>query len=142
MDRIENDARDEMLRAARAKAFATPLGEFHPGNPELFRSNTLWPYFERLRNEEPVHFCSTSPVGNYWSVTKYHDIMHVETNPEIYSSDMNLGGIMLRDVEPDHKWPSFITMDEPKHAPQRKTVSPMFTPTHLDTLAILIRERS
>jgi hypothetical protein len=33
-------------------------------------------------------------------------------------------------------------MDEPHHAPQRKTVSPMFTPTHLDELAILIRERS
>ena len=136
---VELEARQ---RAARENAYAMPLSEFHPGNPELFRSDTLWPYFERLRNEEPVHFCSTSPVGNYWSVTKYNDIMHVETNPAIFSSDVNLGGIMLRDVEPDHKWPSFITMDEPKHAPQRKTVSPMFTPTHLDTLAILIRERS
>jgi cytochrome P450 len=142
MDRIENDARDEMLRAARAKAFATPLGEFRPGNPELFRSNTLWPYFERLRNEEPVHFCSTSPVGNYWSVTKYHDIMHVETNPEIYSSDMKLGGIQLRDLGPEFRWPSFIAMDEPKHGEQRKTVAPMFTPEHLDMLANLIRERS
>ena len=56
------------------------LSEFHPGNPELFRSDTLWPYFERLRNEEPVHFCTTSPVGTYWSVTKYNDIMHVDTN--------------------------------------------------------------
>jgi cytochrome P450 len=142
MDRsmyVELEARQ---RAARENAYKMPLSEFHPGNPELFRSDTLWPYFERLRNEEPVHFCSTSPVGNYWSVTKYSDIMHVETNPAIFSSDVNLGGIMLRDVEPDHKWPSFITMDEPKHAPQRKTVSPMFTPAHLDTLAILIRERS
>ena len=136
---VELEARQ---RAARENAYATPLSEFHPGNPELFRSDTLWPYFERLRNEEPVHFCSTSPVGNYWSVSKYNDIMHVETNPAIFSSDVNLGGVMLRDVEPDHKWPSFIAMDEPQHAPQRKTVSPMFTPTHLDTLAILIRERS
>ena len=142
MDRIGNQARDEMLRAARANAFATPLGEFHPGNPELFRSNTLWPYFERLRNEEPVHFCSTSPVGNYWSVTKYHDIMQVETNPEIYSSDMKLGGIQLRDLGPEFRWPSFIAMDEPKHGEQRKTVAPMFTPEALDMLASLIRERS
>jgi cytochrome P450 len=131
-----------MLRAARAKAFATPLSEFHPGNPELFRSNTLWPYFDRLRNEEPVHFCSTSPVGNYWSVTKYHDIMHVETNPEIYSSDMKLGGIQLRDLGPEFRWPSFIAMDEPKPGEQRKTVAPMFTPEHLDMLANLIREHN
>jgi cytochrome P450 len=135
-------ARDEMLRAARAKAYATPLSEFHPGNPELFRSDTLWPYFERLRNEEPVHFCTTCPVGDYWSVTKYNDIMHVETNPEIFSSDIRLGGIQLRDPGPDYHWPSFIAMDEPKHGQQRKTVAPMFTPEHLDKLAILIRERS
>jgi cytochrome P450 len=48
--------------------------------PELFRSDTLWPYFERLRKEEPVHYCTTCPVGDYWSVTKYNDIMHVDTN--------------------------------------------------------------
>ena len=36
----------------------------------------------------------------------------------------------------------FIAMDPPKHAPQRKTVAPMFAPTHLDELAIKIRKRS
>jgi cytochrome P450 len=135
-------ARSEAQRVAREKAYATPLSEFHPGHPELFRSDTLWPYFERLRNEEPVHFCSTSPVGNYWSVTKYNDIMQVDTNAAIFSSDFRLGGIMLRDVGPDYQWPNFITMDEPRHGPQRKTVAPIFTPTHLDKLAVLIRERS
>jgi hypothetical protein len=68
--------------------------------------------------------------------------MHVDTNAAIFSSDLNLGGVMLRDVDPAYQWPSFIMMDEPHHAPQRKTVSPMFTPTHLDELAILVRERS
>lgn len=130
------------LRAAREKAYATPLDEFHPGAPELFRSDTLWPYFERLRREAPVHYCRTSPVGNYWSVTKYHDIMHVDTHHAIFSSDVRLGGIMLRDVEPEYQWPSFIAMDEPRHGPQRKTVQPMFTPKHLDELAVLIRQRS
>jgi hypothetical protein len=130
------------LEEARAKAYATPLSEFHPGHPELFRSDTLWPWFERLRNEAPVHFCSNSPIGNYWSVTRYHDIMHVDTHPQLFSSDVRLGGIMLRDVEPDYQWPSFIAMDEPMHGPQRKTVSPLFTPVHLDRLAVLIRERA
>jgi cytochrome P450 len=133
---------DDRKRAAREEAYATPLSEFHPGNPALFQNDTLWPYFERLRNEEPVHFCTTSPVGSYWSVTKYNDIMHVDTNAAIFSSDLNLGGIMLRDQEPEYKWPNFIVMDEPEHGPQRKTVAPMFTPTHLDKLAVAIRERS
>jgi cytochrome P450 len=130
------------MRAAREKAYATPLAQFHPGHPELFRSDTLWPYFERLREEEPVHFCSTCPVGNYWSVTKYKDIMHVDTNPALFSSDVRLGGISLRDVGENYSWPSFIAMDEPKHGPQRKTVQPMFTPAHLDKLAVLIRQRA
>ena len=135
-------ARRERMRAARAQAYAAPLCEFHPGNPELFRTDTLWPYFERLRNEEPVHYCTTSPVGSYWSVTKYNDIMHVDTNASVFSSDVNLGGIMLRDLDPEYQWPSFIVMDEPRHGPQRKTVAPMFTPTHLDELAVAIRQRS
>ncbi len=33
-------------------------------------------------------------------------------------------------------------MDPPRHAAQRKTVAPMFTPTHLDNLALNIRKRS
>jgi hypothetical protein len=82
-----SSAHKEIQRVAREKAYATPLSEFHPGNPELFRSDTLWPYFERLRNEEPVHFCSTSPIGNYWSVTKYNNITEVDANSALFSSE-------------------------------------------------------
>jgi cytochrome P450 len=135
-------APDERIRAAREKAYATPLSQFHPGDPQLFQTNTIWPYFERLRNEEPVHFCTTSPVGSYWSVTKYSDIMYVDSNATMFSSEVSRGGIMLRDPEPQYKWPSFITMDEPLHGRQRKSVAPMFTPANLDKLAKSIRERS
>ena len=132
----------ERLRQAREEAYSTPLKDFHPGAPQLFRDDTLWPWFERLRKEEPVHYCTNSPIEPYWSVTKYNDIMHVDTNHGIFSSDVSLGGISIRDVPPGYDWPSFIAMDQPKHADQRKTVSPMFTPTHLDELAVLIRQRS
>ena len=98
--------------------------------------------FERLRKEEPVHYCTNAPIEPYWSVTKYNDIMHVDTNHGIFSSDAGLGGISIRDVPPGYDWPSFIAMDQPRHSAQRKTVSPMFTPTHLDELAVLIRQRS
>ena len=132
----------ELQRAAREAAYAMPLKDFHPGAPQLFRSDTLWPYFERLRKEEPVHYCTNSKIEPYWSVTRYNDIMHVDTNHGIFSSDVSLGGISIRDVPPGYDWPSFIAMDQPRHSAQRKTVSPMFTPKHLDELAILIRERT
>ena len=132
----------ERQRQAREEAYSTPLGDFHPGAPKLFQDDTLWPWFERLRKEEPVHYCTNAPIEPYWSVTRYNDIMHVDTNHGIFSSDVSLGGISIRDVPPGYDYPSFIAMDQPRHSAQRKTVSPMFTPTHLDELALLIRERT
>src|SRR3954470_4622744 len=132
----------ELQRQAREEAYATPIADFHPGAPRLFQNDTLWPWFERLRKEAPVHYCTKAPIEPYWSVTRYHDIMHVDTNHAIFSSDVSNGGITIRDVAPGYEWPSFIAMDEPVHGEQRKTVSPMFTPDHLDELAVLIRQRA
>jgi cytochrome P450 len=135
-------ARQSELEAARDKAYSTPLADFNPGDPDLFRNDTFWPYFERLRKEDPVHYCKDSQFGAYWSVMKYNDIMHVETNHQIYSSESSLGGITIRDAPPEFRRPMFIAMDQPKHSAQRKTVAPMFTPSHLDQLADTIRQRA
>jgi cytochrome P450 len=127
---------------ARERAYATPLAELDVGNPQLFRDYTFWPYFERLRKEDPVHYCRESMFGPYWSVTKYKDIMDVETNHKVFSSSAMLGGITIRDAPTEFRRASFIAMDQPDHAAQRKTVAPMFTPTHLEELAASIRKRS
>jgi len=140
--KITIESKEEKLERARMHAYAMPLKDFHPGAPRLFASDTLWPYFERLRNEEPVHYCTNCPIEPYWSVTKYKDIMHVETNQAIFSSDLALGGITIHDTPPGCELPSFIAMDEPLHAAQRQTIAPMFRPSHLDQLADLIRERA
>jgi cytochrome P450 len=127
---------------ARAAAYSMRLEDIDVSQPELFRSNTVWPYFERLRKEAPVHHCAQSRVGPYWSVTKYKDIMHVETNHRVFSSDINLGGIGIQNVRPERRHDSFISMDEPRHSAQRKTVAPMFMPQNLDELANTIRVRA
>lgn len=127
---------------ARNRAYSTPLEDFDVGNPELFRDYTFWPYFERLRKEAPVHYSRGGMFGPYWSVSKYNDIMDIETNHAVFSSAAALGGISIRDQPMEFRRTSFIAMDQPNHGPQRKTVAPMFTPTHLDELAINIRKRS
>ena len=118
------------------------LEDIDVSRPDLFRSNTMWPYFERLRKEDPVHYCQASRVGPYWSVTKYKDIMHVETNHRTFSSDVNLGGIGIQNTKPDYRRESFIAMDQPRHGEQRKTVAPMFLPQNLEQLANIIRVRA
>ena len=66
-----DDASLDLKRAAREAAYSMPLEEINPADPELFRTDTMWPYFERLRREDPVHFCPQSRVGAHWSVTRY-----------------------------------------------------------------------
>ena len=50
-----------------------PLEELDPAHDELFAANRVLPYFERLRQEDPVHLNDTGPYGRYWSITKYED---------------------------------------------------------------------
>jgi cytochrome P450 len=129
-------------KAAQERAWSMPLAEIDVGDPELFRTDSFWPYFDRLRKEDPVHYCKDSMFGPYWSITKYNDIMEIDTNHAVFSSASMLGGITIRDIDPELRRESFISMDQPRHGAQRKTVAPMFIPTHLDQLAISIRKRS
>ena len=135
-------AADPHQKAASDKAWSIPLDDIDVSQPDLFRTDSFWPYFDRLRQQAPVHYCKDSMFGPYWSVTKYNDIMDIETNHSVFSSAASLGGITIRDVPNDFRRESFIAMDQPRHSAQRKTVAPMFTPTHLDQLAINIRKRS
>ena len=80
-----------MPTGAREQAYSTPLADLHPGDPELFRSYAYHPVFERLRAEDPVHCCRESEFGPYWSVTSYNDIMAVDTNHQVFSSDGGIG---------------------------------------------------
>src|SRR3990167_8836993 len=136
------DGAMKLADEVRARAYSLPLEEFNPGDPELFRTNTHWPYFERLRRDDPVHYCRESEFGAYWSITKYNDIMSVDTNHQVFSSEAALGGITIRDARPDLRRPSFIAMDPPKHDVQRKTVSPIVAPANLALMEPIIRERA
>jgi len=127
------------LNDARAKAYATPLEQFNLIDPVLFKNDAHWPYFERLRKEDPVHYTAESEEGPYWNVTKYNDIMAVDTNHEVFSSEP---AITVFDPTDDFQLPMFIAMDPPKHDVQRKTVSPIVSPANLHMLEPLIRERA
>jgi len=120
-------------------AWSTDLESLDMSRPERFRDDTIWPFFARLRKEAPVHYCPDSANGPFWSVTKFNDIMHVETNHKIFSSEP---AITLFEPEEDFPLPMFIAMDPPKHDVQRKTVSPIVAPDNLAKLEGTIRERA
>jgi cytochrome P450 len=120
-------------------AYAVPLDKIDVWNPDRFRDNTFWPYFARLRKEDPVHYTAESPHGAFWSVTKFEDIMYVDTHHDIFSSE---GGITIDDEDVEFELPMFIAMDPPKHDLQRKTVSGIVAPPNLVKLEGTIRERA
>ncbi|HVZ68365.1 MAG TPA: cytochrome P450 [Rhizomicrobium sp.] len=134
-----NIAAKDLKHDARERAYSMPLSEINVADPELFRTDTMWPYFERLRKEDPVHYCAEHEFGPYWSVTKYNDIMAVDTNHADFSSEPS---ITIVDPKEDFRLPMFIAMDPPKHDAQRKVVTPVVSPGNLEFLAPIIRERA
>lgn len=127
---------------AGERAWSMPLNEIDPGDPELFRTDSFWPYFERLRKEDPVHLVensTTEGVGSYWAVTRFEDIMAVDTNHKVFSSEPS---IVLIDPDDDFQLPMFIAMDQPKHDVQRKQVQPIVAPDNLKNFSGLIRQRT
>ena len=125
-----------------ADAYAIPLDAIDVSDPQLYQDDSWYPYFERLRREDPVHWCPDSRYGPYWAVTKYQDIMHVEVNHGIYSSASELGGIQIEEQPKGMERPSFIRMDPPRHDEQRKVVSPIVAPGNLAKMEQIIRERT
>jgi cytochrome P450 len=119
--------------------YEVPLENIDVANPYLFSHDAHWPWFKRLRDEAPVHYCPQSFFGPYWSVTRYKDIMHVDTSHEVFSSEPT---ILISDPMEDFELPMFIAMDRPRHDEQRKVVSPVTGPENLRNFEPIIRERT
>jgi cytochrome P450 len=137
-----DDAGLDIAERARAAAYATPLADINLGDPEIFRSDTWGPLFERVRREDPVHWTRSTRYGEFWSITKFDHIMEVDTNHQVFSSEASLGGITIFGEGTDGGLPMFIVMDPPKHDVQRKTVSPIVSPHNLALMEPIIRERA
>ena len=133
----------EIQAAARADAFALPIEQIDPATADYFENDTVGHYFERLRRDDPVHHANSPLFGPYWSVTRFQDIMQVDTNHGIFSSDWTQGGIAISEPPPgEAPLQMFIAMDPPRHDVQRKAVQPIVAPGNLANMQTLIRERT
>lgn len=132
----------DLQQAAREEAFSLPIDQVDPAKPMLFFHDTVGHYFERLRRDDPVHLAHSELFGPYWSITRYQDIMKVDTLHQVFSSDWTQGGIVISDAPVNERLQMFIAMDPPKHDEQRKAVSPIVAPANLMNMEGLIRERT
>ncbi|MGP9831783.1 cytochrome P450 [Marinobacter sp. NSM] len=108
-------------------------------NPFLYRQGLWRSYFKRLRDECPVHFQKHSPFGPFWSITRYEDILFVDTRHDLFSAEPIISiGPQPEGLEIE----TFIAMDPPKHDAQRQAVQGVVAPKNLAQMEALIRSRT
>jgi len=118
--------------------WSLPIDQVDPSRAELYLHNRHGEYFRRLRQEDPVHFTAGGSFGPYWSITKFNDIVAVDSNHKVFSSEPS---IVIGEPTDDFVPPMFIAMDPPKHDVQRHAASPGVSPARLSDLEAVIRER-
>ena len=119
-------------------ALTMPLEDIDVSDPRLLEQDAWRPFFERLRREDPVHYQANSPFGPYWSITRFKDIVAVDSDHDAFSSEPT---IAIDNVPDDLPVEMFIAMDPPKHDVQRRAVQPVVAPQNLAVMEGLIRGR-
>ena len=114
------------------------LNELDLQLPDLFHDDYHVKVFERLRAEDPIYRQEVEEIGTVWNVTKYQDIMAVDTDHDSFSSE---GSIVVTDQEEDFPLPMFIAMDPPRHDQQRREVNGAVAPRNLAVMEGTIRGR-
>jgi cytochrome P450 len=115
-----------------------PLDQVDFSDPLLLKNDTWHDYFRRLRDESPVHYQADSPFGPFWSITRFEDIVAVDSNFQDFSSEPT---IIIGEVGDDLPAEMFIAMDPPKHDVQRRAVQGVVAPKNLAEMESLIRTR-
>ena len=85
-----------------------------------------------------MHYQADSPFGPFWSITRFEDIVAVDSNHQDFSSEPT---IVIGDLLDETPFEMFIAMDPPKHDVQRRAVQPVVAPKNLADMETLIRSR-
>ncbi|WP_372864453.1 cytochrome P450 [Spongiibacter sp.] len=121
-----------------ANPYDVALEAINLSDPRLYSQGSWQEYFRRVRDEDPVHYQKESAFGPFWSITRFDDIVAVDTNHQVFSSEPF---IMIGDPSDDIPLENFISMDPPKHDQQRAAVQSVVAPRNLAAMESLIRQR-
>ena len=111
-----------------------PLSSYTLADPKVMQNP--YPYYERLRAEDPVHFDEGIRT---WLVTRHEDIVAVARDAEAYSDEMRVSGAIRSpfqaEVNESMEREGFLLLDPADsfkidgelHTRRRKLVAPAFT---------------
>lgn len=95
-----------------------------------------WHIWEKLRREDPVHFVENGFDGPFWAVTRYSDIVAIETNPEVFRNGPKL--TMTGPSEDGFRM--IVNMDPPEHGKHRALANTHFMPRSIEWVRALAEE--
>jgi cytochrome P450 len=119
------------------------LDEIDLSDPEVHLRGETHALWKVLRREAPVHWNrSRSFYADFWSITRYDDVVAISRNPQLFSSAQ---GIATPPREPQGQGvysalgKMLIVMDPPRHVRLRRLVNKGFTPRAVAMLEPEIR---
>jgi cholest-4-en-3-one 26-monooxygenase len=108
-------------------------------------------WFRWLRANAPVYWHDEPEAPGFWVLTKHADVVAVNRNAQVFSSDAKYGGVLPFEEEKIAVMgqftagiPLLLTMDDPDHARHRNLVNRGFTPRAIgrveDRLRVIAKE--
>ncbi len=98
----------------------SPAATIDLADLDAFEQGTVWPLFDRLRREDPVHWNpEPAPNAGFWALTRHADIVAVDRDPDTFAST---GFVNLEEVDDDliEVRRSLLESDGTRHRALRK----------------------
>ena len=102
---------------------------------EYHRRGYPWQASAKLRRDDPVHRLEGGFGGDFWAVTRYADIVAVETNPEVFRN-----GPALTVGSDSSGFRMLVNLDPPEHPRHRALANPWFMPRSIEWVRTLAQE--
>jgi linalool 8-monooxygenase len=118
-------------------------------DPDLYVERVPLEVFAKLRNEDPVYWNPERDGPGFWALTRHADIVHVSTQPALFSSAYENGGhrifneneVGLTGAGESAIGIPFIARDPPLHMQYRKIVMPALAPGRLAGIEERVKAR-
>lgn len=87
-----------------------------------------WKTWEKLRREDPIHFVENGFGGDFWAVTRYQDIVEIESKIEVFKN----GPKLIMGAQGEGALRMIVSMDPPDHTLHRAIANPYFMPRAIE----------
>jgi cytochrome P450 len=87
-----------------------------------------WQTWAKLRRDDPIHYIEQENAESYWAVTRYKDIVDIETNTDVFKN----GPKLTIGVEGQNGLRMIVNMDPPDHSVHRALAQSHFMPRNIE----------